>query len=115
MKKLEELDKKMPHPDPDSNPEIAAKQQEDISSYRRMLRLLCINVRAKDANDADLCDQARMKLSCTEQTALLEDSEFKAVQERVERNELNWPTWMQADVQRYMREAAKKKIEIKEA
>lgn len=115
MKKLENLDVKLPHPDPDENPTVAEQQQKDLLSYRKMLRLLCINARAKDVNDADQCDQARLKLSQIESTVLFEDSEFKAVMERIESNQMNWPNWMMSEMLRFMRAAAKNKIEIKEA
>lgn len=110
MKKLENLDVKLPHPDPDENPAIAEQQQAALLSYRKMLRLLCINVRAKDVNDADQCDQARMKLSQIESTVLLEDSEFKAVMERVESNAMNWPNWMMSEMLRFLRGA--KKVDV---
>lgn len=114
MKKLENLDSKLPHPDPDPNPEIAERQQADIASYRRLLRLTCMNVRAQNVNEADACDQVRMKLSQVESTVLVEDSEFKALMERVERNEMAWPNWMFSEVLRYLREASKKKVDVEE-
>lgn len=113
MKQLENLDDKLPYPDADLlTPEELAREIELMPTYRRLLRHLCMQARAKDVEDADRCDQARLKLSQKDSTVLLEDVEFSALYNRVKENPLQWFNYNYSRMLEYMRIAEQKKVEI---
>lgn len=116
MKQLANLDLKIEYPDkndPDMEPSAIEAESKLMPPYRRLLRFVCMNPKAKDVSEADNCDQARMKLSQAQPDVILEDAEFKAVFERVKENPLGWSSYIHSAMLRYMREAEARKVDIK--
>ena len=84
MKQLENLDSQIPFPrDEDMTDEQFAVEQKKMGTFRKTLRFVLINARASNLEEADHCDQIRIKLMQAEPSILIEDSEFSLLLQRV--------------------------------
>ena len=124
MKQLDNLDEKIPYPKEFEGPEdisaktederaaILQKLRDDTPTFRRMLRLVCMNVQPQNLAEADACDQVRLKLMQGDSVVLIEDNEFELLFGRVKNNPLKWQNYTFMRVINFLREAEKKKVEM---
>lgn len=113
MKLLKDVDAKIAHPEPSEDPVEAKAQQESMTSYRKLLRVLAFNISPHSLEQSDHLRQIRMKLACVDPDVLLEEPEFRVLTDQIYPNKLSWSAYMHSEMVEYMREADKRKIELK--
>jgi hypothetical protein len=113
MKQLDNLDSRIPFPrDEDTTDEQFTSEQAKMGTFRKTLRYVLMNTRAGSLEEADRCDQIRLKLMQAESSIVIDDSEFSMLMQRVKENPLGWPAYTHVQIANYLREAEKKKVEV---
>src|SRR3990167_542822 len=114
MKRIVGIDQKINHPDLDENPLVAARQQDEMPSYRRLLKMICFGIPPTGADESEHMHQVKLKLMIAGSDIIdLEDSEFSMIKKYVDSNKMQWGGHVHYAVMKLLRDAEQRKIEVK--